>query len=126
MSNFPETLSNPNPMPKQSIVDLKNAIESAPEMTAQHREEMLGLVDSLAKEVDGAESEDLASAEKLREAIAVAGEAVRRRAEKGGQEAEEEDHDLAERLSELEEKVEMVAIEHPVIASVLAALGRLV
>ena len=112
-------------MPKQSIVDLRNAIESAPEMTAQHREEMLALVDSLAKEVAGAESGDPAGAEKLREAIAVAGEAVRRRAGEGGKEAQE-DHDLADRLSDLEEKVEMVAIEHPVIANVLAALGRLV
>ncbi len=111
------------PMPRQSITDLRNAIESAPEMTAEHREEMLALVNSLENEVAGVGTEeDDERAEKLREAIVVAGDVVRKRT--AGEEAEEE-HDLSERLAELEQKVEMVAVEHPVIANVLAAIARI-
>ena len=110
-------------MPRQSITDLRNAIESAPEMTAEHREEMLALVNSLENEVAGVGTEeDDERAEKLREAIVVAGDVVRKRT--AGKEAEEE-HDLSERLAELEQKVEMVAVEHPVIANVLAAIARI-
>jgi len=114
-------------MPRQSIIDLRKAIEVAPEITANHREELLGLVDSLAREVATAEGAagdpaDRAKTEKLREAIAVAEAAVRRRR----QEDDPEEHNMGERLSELEEKVEMVALEHPVIANVLAAIARLI
>ena len=74
-------------MPRQSITDLRNAIESAPEMTAEHREQMLVLVSSLEKEVaDASAQEDDERAEKLREAIVVAGEVVRKRTT--GKEAE--------------------------------------
>lgn len=110
-------------MPRQSITDLRNAIESAPEMTPEHREQMLALVNSLENEVAGAAThQNEQHAETLREAIEVAGDVVRKRAT--GTEAEEE-HDLSERLSELEQKVEMVAVEHPVIANVLAAIARI-
>ena len=110
-------------MPSKSIVDLRSAIESAPEMTAEHREQMLALVDALAKEVAVAAPESGEGSEKLRGAIAVTGEVIRKRS--AGEDAPEE-HDLGERLSELEEKVELVALEHPVIANVLAAIARLV
>ena len=110
-------------MPCQSITDLRSAIESAPEMTAEHREQMIALVNSLEKEVaDASAHADDEHAENLREAIAVAGEVVRKRG--AGTEAEEA-HDLSERLTELEQKAEMVAVEHPVIANVLAAIARL-
>ena len=110
-------------MPRQSITDLRNAIESAPEMTAEHREQMLNLVSSLETEVTGAAAqEDSENAEKLREAIVAAGDVVRKRG--AGKEAEEA-HDLSERLTELEQKAEMVAVEHPVIANVLAAIARI-
>jgi hypothetical protein len=33
---------------------------------------------------------------------------------------------LGEHLSDLKEKVEIVALEHPVVATVLTAIGRLV
>lgn len=111
-------------MPKNSITDLKNAIDSAPEMTAEHREELLALVESLEKEVaTTAGSEDPVSTDHLRGAILVTEDVVRKRT---AAEASEEDHDLGDRLAELEEKIELVAIEHPVIANVLAAIGRLV
>lgn len=118
-------------MPRQSITELKSAIEAAPEITAQHREQLLELVASLEKEVAVAEVDDAGGpggerAEKLRGAISVTGEVVRRRVEQREQKDSHEDHDLRERLSELEEKVEMVAVEHPVIANVLAAIARLV
>lgn len=113
-------------MPRKSIADLRKAIEEAPEMTAEHRQQMLELVDSLEKEVTTAvelpeEARQSDGAEKLRGAIAVVEDVVRRRSE-----GEEPDHDLGERLSELEARVEMVALEHPVIANVLAAISRLV
>jgi len=110
-------------MPRQCINDLRKAIEDAPEMTVRHRDEMLALVDSLAKEVEEGRAEEGPKAEELRGAIAVAGDVVRKR---GGGAESEEDHDLGERLAELEEKVEMVALEHPVIANVLTAIARLV
>jgi len=112
-------------MPEQSITELRNAIESAPEMTDQHRLEMLALVDSLATEVAEAESTDLSSAQQLREAITSAEDVVRKRTTDEDCKPEGEP-DLAERLADLEKKVEMVAIEHPVVANVLAAIGRLV
>lgn len=111
-------------MPSQSITDLRNAIEAAPEMTAEHREQMLALVNSLEKEVASAGAvEDGETTERLRGAIVVAGDVVRKRT--AGKQADE-GHDLSERLTELEQKVEMVAVEHPVIANVLAAISRLV
>ena len=123
MLGFEWIQTRPHQMPKQSILDLKSAIEAAPEMTPEHREEMLALVASLEQEVDTAgEPENSEKSEKLRGAIAVAGEVVRKR----GKEEADEDHDLGERLAELEEKVELVALEHPVIANALAAIARLV
>ena len=122
----PEDTNTPNriAMPRESLSELKSAIESAPEMTPEHRAEMLKLVASLEEEVSTpqgpAEGE---SAEKLRGAIAATQEVVRQR---GGSEELPEDHDLGERLGELEEKIEMVALEHPVIANVLTAIARLV
>ncbi len=87
-------------------------------MTAEHREQILALVDSLAKEVETGES---AGSETLREAITVAEGVVRQLAAEDGSE-----YDLGERLSELEEKDEMVALEHPMIANVLTAIARLI
>jgi hypothetical protein len=116
-------------MPRQSITDLQNAIEAAPEMTAEHRKQLLALVESLAKEVatvtEDAEgtSDHPAGSEHLRGAIAVAAGAMRQRA---GTADCEENHDLGEHLSDLKEKVEIVALEHPVVATVLTAIGRLV
>jgi hypothetical protein len=114
-------------MPRQSLVNLRKAIESAPEMTAEHRAEMLALAETLANELAAVEgrgeaSEDAVGTEDLRGAIAAAEHVVRRRTA-GGE--SREDHDLGERLSELEEKVEMVAVGHPVIANILTALARL-
>ena len=37
-----------------------------------------------------------------------------------------EPHEITEHISELEEKAELVALEHPVIANALAAIGRLI
>jgi hypothetical protein len=93
-------------------------------MTAEHREQMLALIDSLEKEVAtvGTVAEENESVEKLRGAIRVTGEVLRQRA--AGEE-QEGDQDLGERLSELEGKVEIVALEHPVVANVLAAIARL-
>lgn len=110
--------ANPRAMPRQSVTDLRKAIEAAPEMTAEHREQILALVDSLAKEVETGES---AGSETLREAITVAEGVVRQLAAEDGSE-----YDLGERLSELEEKDEMVALEHPMIANVLTAIARLI
>ncbi len=56
-------------MPKQSIADLKKVIEDAPEMTAEHRAQMLALVDSLVKEVEAGGAENSEQSEKLRGAI---------------------------------------------------------
>jgi hypothetical protein len=103
-------------MPHQSITDLKKAIESAPEMTGEHREQMLALVESLAKEVGTVEGE---RSEHLKTALTVAGDVVRQRSEEG-------DHDLSERVAELEEKAELLALEHPVVANVLNAISRLI
>ena len=58
-------------------------------------------------------------------AIAAAGDVVRQRTAGAGERAGEE-HDLKDRLTELEAKAEMIALEHPVIANVLAAIARLV
>ena len=92
-------------------------------MTSEHREQMLALVSSLEAEVEGAGAHaDDERAETLREAINVAGDVVRKRA--AGKAAEEE-QDLSERLTELEQKAEMIAVEHPVIANVLAAIARI-
>lgn len=115
-------------MPRQSIVNLRQAIESAPEMTPEHRAEMLALVASLEREVasagDGGDlAEDSERAENLRGAIEGAGEVLLQRAVREGEDAAP---DFAERISDLEKKVEMVAVEHPVIASVLTAIARLV
>lgn len=106
-------------MPRQSIIDLRSAIEAAPEMTPEHREQLLALVDSLATEIDSGASHDDDSSEKLRGAIAAAEDAVRKR-------NDDESHDLKELLSDLEERAEMVALEHPVIANALTAIARLV
>jgi hypothetical protein len=110
-------------MPHQSITDLRNAIEAAAEMTTEHREQMLTLVNSLDKEVAELDAvEDGAHAEQLRGAIVMAGDVVRKRA---AEKESDEGHDLSERLTELEEKAEMVAVEHPVIANILNAISRL-
>jgi hypothetical protein len=108
-------------MPRQSLEDLRNALTSVPEMTAEHRVEVMGLVDALAKEVEQTD-EASAGTEHLKGALAVAEEVVRRRA---GAEADEE-HDLTQRIAELEDKAEMVAVEYPVIAQVLTAISRLI
>ncbi len=106
-------------MPQHSLLALKDAIESAPEMTDEHRREMLELVDQLAQEVEGGEAVD---PEKLRGALAAAEGVVRQRT---GQD-HPEDHDLSEHLADLEKKVELAAVEHPVLANILNALSRLV
>ncbi len=108
-------------MPRQSLEDLRKALASVPEMSEEHRAEVLGLVDALEKEVAGAD-EASAGTEHLKGAIAVAEEVVRRRA--GAEDAEE--HVLTQRIAEMEDKAEMVAVEHPVIAQVLTAISRLI
>lgn len=90
-------------------------------MTAAHREQMLALAESLATELENVEAADGSGAENLRGAITAAGDVVRQRVEP----KESENPDLKERLADLEEKVEMIALEHPVIANVLTAISRL-
>jgi hypothetical protein len=106
-------------MPSQSIIALRTAIESAPEMTAEHRAQLLKLIDSLEQEVAGIEAEGV---ENLRSAIAVAGDVMQQRVAAG---EAGDDRDLAARLAELEQKAELVALEHPVIANILNAIARL-
>lgn len=106
-------------MARQSIIALRDAIEGAPEMTEEHRQELLTLVDSLAIDLASAES----TSEQLRDAIQAAESVVRERGETGEDGSE---HDLRERLEELEEKAELVAVEHPVLANALAAIARLI
>ena len=107
-------------MPDQSIHDLKQAIESAPKMTPKHRAELLALVDTLEKEVAATPLGN--ATEHLRGAIATTKDAVQKQAQP---DTAANDPDLGDRLSELEQKVEMVAVEHPSIASILAAIARL-
>ena len=53
-------------MPREKISELKEAIEAAPEMTAEHRERILELVESLGQEVDTVAEDSSGKAAKQR------------------------------------------------------------
>ena len=108
-------------MPRQRIVDLRAAIEEASEISPGHRAELLGLVESLSRELENHDGEEGEATDRLREAIGAAESAVRR-----PKEAVADEHESTGHLSELEEKAELVALEHPVIANVLTAIARLI
>jgi len=104
-------------MPKTSLQKLRESIETASELTPEHRAELLRVAGDLETQVRPlAESGADADHDELRQAIDLTGRLVERK--RTG-----EDDDL---LTEFETAVERIAIKHPVVANFLSALGRLV
>ncbi len=103
-------------MPKSSLQNLRDLIESSAELTPEHRAELLRATRDLEAEVHPIAGSESAAAGDLRTAIDLTGQLVRRK----GSPPED---DLA---SKFEEAVDKVAIEHPTVAGFLTALGKLV